>query len=108
MQDPMAVLEQNYISIQDQVNMLSLSCNQAERDTLNTELVAARSAYWSCVNKAFHDDDPQVVALTAQLKQQTQAIKDAVQNMGDIAKVLDQITMAVNTAANLAALVISA
>jgi small-conductance mechanosensitive channel len=88
--------------------MLSLSCNQAERDALNTQLVAARSVYWSCVNKVFHDDDPQVVALTAQLKQQTQAIKDAVQNMGDIAKVLDQITTAVNTAANLAALVISA
>ena len=39
MQDPMAVLEQNYITIQDQVNMLSLSCNQAERDNLNTQLV---------------------------------------------------------------------
>ena|SRR6185312_8713507 len=108
MQDPMAVLEQNYITIQDQVNMLSFNCNQAERDTLNAQLVAARSAYWSCVNKAFHDDDPQVVALTVQLKQQTQAIKDAVQNMGDIAKVLDQITTAVGTAAKLAALVISA
>jgi small-conductance mechanosensitive channel len=108
MQDPMAVLEQNYITIQDQVNVLSLSCNQAERDKLNTQLLAARSAYWSCVNKAFHDDDPQVAALTAQLKQQTQSIKNAVQNMGDIAKVLDQITTAANTAANLAALVISA
>lgn len=108
MQDPMAVLEQNYITIQDQVNMLSLSCNQAERDDLNAQLVAARSAYWSCVNKAFHDDDPKVVALTAQLKQQTQAIKGAVQNMGEIASVLDQITTAVNTASKLAALVISA
>lgn len=108
MQDPMAVLEQNYITIQDQVNMLSLSCNQPERDALNTQLVAARSAYWACVNKAFHDDDPQVVALTAELKQQTQAIKDAVQNMGNIAKVRDQITTAVGTAAKLAALVISA
>ena len=75
MQDPMAVLEQNYITIQDQVNMLSLSCNQAERDTLNAQLVAARSAYWSCVNKAFHDDDPQVAALTAQLKQQTFSVR---------------------------------
>ena len=107
MQDPMAALEQNYITIQDQVDMLSLNCDQTERDSLNTQLVAARSAYWSCVNKAFHDDDPQVVALTAKLKQQTQAIEDAVQEMGDIAKVLDQITTAVNTAAKLAALVIA-
>lgn len=108
MQDAMAVLEQNYIIIQDQVNLLALSCDQAERDSLNTQLVAARSAYWSCVNKAFHDDDPKVVALTAQLKQQIQPIEDAVERMGDIAKVLDQITTAVNTAAKLAALVISA
>lgn len=104
----MAVLEQNYVTIQEQVNMLPLNCDQAERDALNTQLVAARSAYWTCVNKAFHDDDPQVVALTAQLKQQTQAIDDAAQNLGDIAKVLDQITTAVDTAAKLATLVISA
>jgi hypothetical protein len=107
MQDAMAALELNYITIQDQVNMLSLNCDQTERDALNSRLVAARSAYWSCVNKAFHDDDPQVAALTTQLKQQTQAIEDAVQDMGDIAKVLDQITTAVNTAAKLATLVIS-
>jgi len=108
MQDPMAALERNYITIQDQVNMLSLNCDQTERDSLNTQLVAARSAYWSCVNKAFHDDDPLVVALTAQVKKQTEAIDEAVQSLGDIAKVLDQITTAVNTAAKLAALVIAA
>lgn len=108
MQDPLAVLEQNYSTIQDQVNMLPLDCKQADRDAFNAQLVAARSAYLSCLDKAFHDDDPQVVALTAQLKQQTQSITNAVQNMGDIAKVLDQITTAAHTAANLAALVISA
>lgn len=108
MQDPMAALERNYITIQDQVNTLSLDCDQTERDALNAQLVAARSAYWSCVNKAFHDDDPLVVALTAQLKQQTQAIEDAVQDLGDIAEVLEQITTAVNTAAKLASMVISA
>ncbi len=105
MQDSMAALEQNYITIQNLVNMLPLNGDQAERNTLNTQLVTARKAYWSCVNKAFHDDDPQVVDLTAQLKQQTRTIKDAVQNVGDIANKLDQITTAVNTAAKLAALV---
>src|SRR5579884_11657 len=108
MQDAMAALEQNYVTIQDQVNILALNCDQGQRNTLNTQLVAARNAYWSCVNKAFHDDDPQVSALTANLKQQAKAIADAVENMGDIAKVLDQITTAVNTAAKLSALVISA
>ncbi len=108
MQDALAALENNYITIQDQVNMLAISGDQATRDTLNTKLVAARSAYWSCVNKAFHDDDPQVVALTKELRQQTEAIKDAEENLGNIAKVLDQITTAVTSATKLAALVISA
>ncbi len=108
MQDALAALEKNYITIQDQVNMLSLGCDQAERDALNAQLVAARSAYWSCVNKAFHDDDPQVVALTVQLTQQTKAIENAVETMGDIATVLDQITTAVKIAGGLAAMVIAA
>lgn len=105
MQDSMAALEQNYITIQNLVSMLPLNSDQTERNTLNTQLVAARKAYWSCVNKAFHDDDPQVVDLTAQLKQQTQTIKDDVQNVGDIANKLNQITTAVKTAIKLAALV---
>jgi len=108
MQNPLAALEQNYTTVQNQVNMLPLDCNQVERDGFNAQLVAARNAYLSCLDKAFRGDDPQVVALTAQLKQQTQSIKDDVQNMGDIAKVLDQITTAVKTASNLAALMISA
>ncbi len=105
MQDAMMALEQNYITIQNVVTMLPLNGNQSLRDSLNTQIVAARRAYWSCVNKAFHDDDPQVADLTAQLKQQTQAIYDAVKNLGDIANNLNQITTAVETAAKLAALV---
>ena len=105
MQNAMMALEQNYMTIQNVVTMLPLNGNKSLRDSLNTQVVAARRAYWSCVNKAFHDDDPRVVDLTAQLKQQTQAINDAVKNLGDIANNLDQITTAAETAAKLAALV---
>ena len=108
MQDSMTALEQNYITIQNLVTMLPIDGNQSLRDSLNAQLVAARRVYWSCINKAFRDDDPQVADLTAQLKQQTQAIEHAETNVGDIANMLDQITTAVNTAAKLAALVIPA
>lgn len=107
MQDALAALEQNYMTIQDQLNMLALGGDQAQRDALSTQLVAARSAYWSCVNKAFHDDDPRVIALTAELVKQTEAIEGAVQDLGNIARVLDQITTAVTSASKLAGLVIA-
>jgi small-conductance mechanosensitive channel len=89
--------------------MLSAACQtQAQRDTLQTQYVQARQNYWACVNKAFHDDDPQVVALTTQLDTFNKQLTTAVQQMGDISNLLNQITEAVSTAASLAKLVISA
>ena len=108
MQDALAALEQTYMTLQSQVSMLSAACDPQQHDTLITQLVAARSAYWSCVNKAFHDDDPQVISLTSQLNVANQQLSNAITQMGDMNTLLTQITQAVATASKLAALVISA
>jgi len=108
MQDALAALEQNYMTLNQQLAMLGLNCTPDQKTALMNQVVAARSAYWSCVNKAFHDDDPQVVSLTSQLNAANQQLSNAVQQMGDIAGTLTQITQAVTLASSLAALVISA
>jgi len=108
MQDPLAALEQNYMNLNQQLAMLSLNCTPDQKNSLISQVVAARTAYWSCVNKAFHDDDPQVVNLTSQLNAANQQLSNAVQQMGDITATLNQIDEAVTLASSLAALVISA
>jgi hypothetical protein len=79
MQSALAELETTYFTLQSQIGPLLAACQtQAQRDALTTQYVAARSAYWSCVNKAFHDDDPAVIALTTQLDAANDQLKKAV------------------------------
>jgi len=78
----------------------------AQRDALSTQYVQARQNYWACVNKAFHDDDPQVVSLTAELAAANQQLSKAVKEMGDITTVLRNITSVVTLGSQLAAKVI--
>src|SRR5271165_3359687 len=108
MQDALAALEQTYMTLQQQVGMLSLNCDDDQKKLLISQLVAARAAYWNCVNKAFHDDDPQVGALTAQLQASNQQLQKATQQMGNISAVLDKINDAVSAATKLAGFVIPA
>jgi hypothetical protein len=109
MQTALAELETTYFTLQSQIGMLLSACKtQEDRDALTAKYVAARSAYWSCVNKAFHDDDPDVIALTTQLDTANAQLKAAVQQLGEIKSVIDKITKAVTIGASLAAKVIAA
>jgi hypothetical protein len=108
MQSALQELETTYFTLQGQIGMLTAACTtDQQRSDLIAEYVAARSNYWNCVNKAFHDDDPQVVSLTAQLDSANTQLKTLVQQMGNISKVIDGITQAVTVGASLAAKVIS-
>lgn len=108
MQSALAELETTYFTLQSKIGMLLATCQtQDQRDALTTKYVAARSAYWSCVNKAFHDDDPAVVALTTQLDAANNQLKAAVEQLGDITATIDRITQVVTIGASLAAKVIA-
>jgi hypothetical protein len=108
MQSPLQELESTYFTLQSQIDMLSQACQtQEQRDSLSAEYVKARQNYWACINKAFHDDDPQVVSLTSQIDAANQELSTSVQQMGDITKTLTDITNVVTIGAQLAAKVIT-
>jgi len=108
MQAPLQELETTYFTLQSQINMLGAACQtQDERDALSAQYVQARQNYWACVSKAFHDDDPVVVALTNQIDQANQQLQNATEEMGDFAKVINDITSVVNLGEQLAAKVIT-
>jgi len=109
MQEALAQLEATYLTLQQQINMLGVACqSQDQRDSLSTQYVQARQNYWACVNKAFHDDDPQVVNLTNALTAANQQLTRAAKEMGDIAAALNNITKVVTLGSQLAAKVIIA
>ena len=108
MQSPLQELETTYFTLQSQIDMLSQGClGQGQRDTLSAQYVQARQNYWACVNKAFHDDDPQVLSLTNQIEAANQQLATAVEQMDDITKTITDITNVVSLGAQLAAKVIA-
>jgi len=108
MQEALQQLEATYFTLQGQINMLSTACKtQEQRDALSTQYVKARANYWACVNKAFHDDDPQVASLTTKVGAANQELTQAVRQMGDIATTIKNITSVVTLGSQLAKMVIS-
>ncbi len=108
MQSQLQELETTYFTLQSQINMLSVACQtQEQRDALSTQYVKARENYWACVNKAFHDDDPQVAKLTDQIHAANQQIAGYVQQAGDIAKIINDVTNVVTLGTQLASMVIT-
>ena len=108
MQPALSELESTYFTLQGNIGMLLAACTtQDQRDALTTQYVAARSGYWSCVNKAFHDDDPAVIALTTQLDASNKQLQADVTQLGDIDTTINKITQAVTIGASLAAKVIA-
>jgi hypothetical protein len=107
-QSSLSELETTYTTLQAQIGALLAACQtQDQRDALNTQYVAARTAYWSCINKAFHDDDPTVVSLTKQLDTSNQQLQTYVTQLGDINTTIANITQVVTVGAQLAAKVIA-
>ncbi len=65
-------------------------------DQLRTQIVIARTNYWTAINSILHDDDPEVRDLTSQLNTAQLSLEATIKNLNDVAKVLDAITKAVD------------
>jgi hypothetical protein len=108
MGDALSALEQIYFSIQSNLNDMLAACKtQAQRDKVMSQYIAARQNYWQCVNKAFHDDDPELQAIVAEAKTDITALQGIDDNLGKIAKVISMLTQAVDIGSKIAAKVIS-
>lgn len=107
MQDALAAVEALYFGLQQQVGMIVAATTSTEqKNAFMSQYVAARTAYWNCVNKMFHDDDPKVAALTTQLQALNQQVSNFEKQLGEISKVLDIITQAATIASDLSSMAI--
>lgn len=108
MSDALDALEAIYFTLQNNLSdMLAACSSQAERDSIMSQYVAARQAYWSCVGRAFHDDDPAVQALVADARDDINKLNEIESSLGDIAKVMNVIEETVSVATALASKVIA-
>lgn len=108
MGDALGALERIYFSMQSSLSSMLAACqNQGERDQVLAKYVAARQNYWSCIGKAFHEDDPAVMALVKQAGDVADTLMKIKTHLGEIAKVLNVLTSGVEIGAALAAKVVA-
>jgi hypothetical protein len=105
MSDVLSTVQATFLSLDSQYNLLLAACkNTQQKDALENQYAVAQKAYQMCVDNMLSDDDAQVAALSAQLKAANQAVSQSVTEMGNISKVIDDITTAVTLGAKLASM----
>jgi DNA repair ATPase RecN len=97
-------LEDQYMLLSQKLSTILLACTtQAERDQVMAQYIASRRNYVGSIQKVFHNDDPQIAALVQQMQTEQQQIKDSINHLNDIAKVINILGEAVNVGTALAA-----
>lgn len=105
MGDALGALEDLYVFLTSNLSALQAACPADPQKTeLMTLYVAARRNYWQCIDVTLHDDDPAIMSLVAQMKTQQAAITQEVAILNDVAKILNDLTTAVQIGAKIAAL----
>jgi hypothetical protein len=108
MGDALNALETTYFTLQTNLNPTLAACpDQDTKDQVMAQYVAARQNYWSCINHAFHDDDPALQALVVQVDAANTSLTTIADHLGDITTVIDDITKVVTIGEQIAAKVIS-
>lgn len=104
MGNSLQALEDQYTLLMQQLSDTLDACqNQQQRDAVNTQYVTSRRNYWNSIGKIFHDDDPTIISLVAQMKTEQLNIKDTMNHLNQIAQVINIITDAVSVGSSLAA-----
>jgi hypothetical protein len=99
-------VQATFLSLDSQYNILLAGCKtQAQRDVLAAQYAAAQQNYQRTLNATLTDDDAQVAALSTQLKSANLQVVQATAQLGNISKVINDITTAVSLGAQLVAMV---
>lgn len=104
MANALAEVQDTFVSLNANYTMLRIACrNDTERHQLADRYTKAEAEYYACVNKILSDDDAEVASLCKELTDANKGIKNSVQLMGQISKVIDIIDDALNIGTQLLA-----
>jgi hypothetical protein len=105
MANTLSDVQATFQSLDAQYNFLLAGCQtQAQRDALAAQYAAAQENYQSALNATLTDDDAQVAALSTQLKAANAQVVQATAQLGNISKVISDVTTAVSLGAQLVAM----
>ena len=97
-------LETQYEFLTQTLSALLAACStEEERDQIMAQYVSSRRNYLSCLQKIFHENDPQVATLVAEMQKEQQQIEDAAKHLENVAKIINVVADAVGVGTALAA-----
>jgi hypothetical protein len=103
MSETLQALQDTYEILSDQIDLLFVACQtQDQRDALKARYEQAQRNFFAARNKVFDENDAEVARLTASLGDANKKVRHLVQDMGNISKVIDGITVAVNIGSGIA------
>ena len=106
MSDSLQDVQDFFTDLDAKYNMLRAACKtDDDRTKLGVQYSRAEAAYQNCLNQQLVSDDPQVATLATEFTAASAVVKEAVKQMGDMSKVIDGITDAVDIAAKIVGVV---
>jgi uncharacterized protein (UPF0264 family) len=104
MANALTEVQNTFLSLDSQYNMLRAACKtDQDRTNLAAMYADAQKNYQTCVNKILEDDDAQVAALCKALKAANSVVDQATKEMGEMNKVIDGLTTAIDLGSKLIA-----
>lgn len=98
-------LESQYIVLTQNLAATLAACKTDDQRTdIRTQYVQARRNYWNSINEVFHDDDPAIEGLVAQMNSAHDSLQKMTQNLANVAQVITTITTAVKIGTELASM----
>ncbi len=105
---PLEAVEAIYANMQDKLNDMLAACKtKAERADILEKFVAARHNYDDCVNQQFHGNDPVLATLVDKANKSAAEIRTINVHLGNIAKVINIVTTAVDYGSQIVKKIIS-
>jgi hypothetical protein len=108
MNQSLGALEKQYMFLtQSLSDLMDQGATAEELDAMRKAIVQSRTNYWRAINNVLHDDDPEVASLVSQMNTAQVNLEAGLKNLGNVAKVLNVITKAVDIGSQLAAKVVA-
>ena len=103
MNDSLAVLEKQYFFLNQSLpGLIDAGATQQEIDAMRKAIVQSRTNYWKAINHILHDDDPEVALLVSQMKTEQLNLEAGLKHLGNVSRVLQAISKAVDIGSQLA------
>ena len=104
MSQSVETLENQYFLLRGSLSTLTeQGATTDQLDQLRTQIAQSRTNYWAAVNKNLQDDNPEITHLVTQLNTEETSLKTTIDHLGDVAKVIDAITKAVDIGSQIVA-----